>query len=91
VSERLQIGYTLSSEEHPPTTLVRLATRAEEAGSDFCSISDHFHPWVEAQGHSPFVWAVLGGVAERTEEMDIVVGVTCPTVRTHPGIIGPSP
>jgi coenzyme F420-dependent glucose-6-phosphate dehydrogenase len=82
-----RFGYTLSSEEHPPTTLVQLAERAEAAGFDFCSISDHFHPWVQAQGHSPFVWSVLGGIAARTDELDVVVGVTCPTFRTHPGII----
>jgi coenzyme F420-dependent glucose-6-phosphate dehydrogenase len=83
----IQFGFTLSSEEHPPAALVELATRAEEAGFDFCSISDHFHPWVQAQGHSPFVWTVLGGIAQRTDAIDVVVGVTCPTVRTHPGII----
>ena len=82
-----RFGYTLSSEEQPPSALVDLAARAENAGFDFCSISDHFHPWVQAQGHSPFVWTVLGGIAERTEAIDVVVGVTCPTVRIHPGII----
>ena len=54
-------GYTLSSEEHGPSDLVGNAQRAEELGFDFVSISDHFHPWVSAQGHSPFVWSVLGG------------------------------
>ena len=53
-------GYTLSSEEHSPLDLVRNARRAEEVGFDFVSISDHYHPWVTAQGHSPFVWSVLG-------------------------------
>ncbi|HWC32563.1 MAG TPA: LLM class F420-dependent oxidoreductase, partial [Actinomycetota bacterium] len=55
-----EIGYTLSSEEQPPTDLVRLARRAEEVGFPFALISDHFHPWLDTQGHSPFVWAVLG-------------------------------
>ncbi len=54
-------GYTLSSEEHGPRDLVRNAAKAEEVGFDFLSVSDHFHPWVSAQGHSPFVWSVLGG------------------------------
>ena len=80
-------GYTLSSEEHPPTTLVTNARRAEELGFDFLSISDHFHPWVSAQGHSPFVWSVLGGVAASTERIRVGVGVTCPTIRIHPAII----
>jgi G6PDH family F420-dependent oxidoreductase len=81
------IGYTLSSEEHPPTDLVELALRAEEHGLDFVSISDHFHPWVQAQGHSPFVWSVLGAVASRTERIALAVGVTCPLVRIHPAVV----
>jgi G6PDH family F420-dependent oxidoreductase len=81
------IGYTLSSEEFGPRELVRFARRAEEAGFDFASISDHFHPWVDKQGNSPFVWATLGGVAEATERIRVGTGVTCPTVRIHPAII----
>lgn len=80
-------GYTLSSEEHGPTDLVANAVVAEEAGFDFCSISDHFHPWVQAQGHSPFVWSLLGAIAQATERVHVVTGVTCPIVRTHPGVI----
>jgi len=78
-------GYTLSSEEHPPGDLVHQARRAEDGGFEFVSISDHFHPWVSAQGHSPFVWSVLGAVAASTSEVGIGVGVTCPIVRIHPG------
>jgi G6PDH family F420-dependent oxidoreductase len=80
-------GYTLSSEEHPPSTLVDNARRAEEVGLDFVSISDHFHPWTTTQGHSPFVWAVLGAVSAATESIDVAVGVTCPTVRIHPAVL----
>ena len=83
----VQIGYTLSSEEHEANTLVRNAQMAEDAGFAFLSISDHFHPWVEAQGHAPFVWAVIGGIATATERIPLGTGVTCPTVRTHPAII----
>ena len=80
-------GYTLSSEEHPPRALVDHAARAEEAGFDFISISDHIHPWVSTQGHSPFVWSVLGGIASVTDRIEVGVGVTCPTTRIHPAII----
>jgi coenzyme F420-dependent glucose-6-phosphate dehydrogenase len=80
-------GYALSSEEHPPSTLVHNARRAEESGFDFCSISDHYHPWVGAQGHSPFVWSVLGAIAATTERIDVGVGVTCPILRVHPVIV----
>ncbi|MDQ3248505.1 MAG: TIGR03557 family F420-dependent LLM class oxidoreductase [Chloroflexota bacterium] len=81
------LGYALSSEEHTPNDLVRNARRAEEIGFDFALISDHFHPWVSRQGHSPFVWSVIGGIAQVTQRIQIGTGVTCPTVRIHPAII----
>jgi G6PDH family F420-dependent oxidoreductase len=80
-------GLTLSSEEHGPRELVDLARRAEAAGFDFASISDHFHPWLRAQGHSPFVWTVLGAIAASTERLEIGIGVSCPLVRVHPAIV----
>lgn len=83
----VQLGYALSSEEHPPNDLVGNARRAEEVGFDFLMISDHYHPWVDAQGHSPFVWSVLGAIAHATERIPVGTGVTCPTVRTHPAVI----
>lgn len=83
----VEFGFALSSEEHDPATLVRLAARAEEAGFTFASISDHFHPWVTNQGHSPFVWAVIGGIAQATKQLKLQTGVTCPIIRTHPAII----
>jgi coenzyme F420-dependent glucose-6-phosphate dehydrogenase len=83
----VELGYTLSSEEHGPNELVRNARTAEEAGFAFVTISDHFHPWVDAQGQSPFVWSVIGAVAEATERIRLGTGVTCPTIRIHPAII----
>jgi len=80
-------GYTLSGEEHAPGDLVRNAQAAEEAGFDFVSISDHYHPWVSAQGHSPFVWSVLGAIAASTERLHVGVGVTCPIIRIHPAVL----
>ncbi|HET7727650.1 MAG TPA: LLM class flavin-dependent oxidoreductase, partial [Candidatus Limnocylindrales bacterium] len=65
----VQLGYALSSEEHAPNDLVANAARAEEIGFDFLMISDHYHPWIDAQGHSPFVWAVLGGIAHATRRI----------------------
>ena len=56
-------GYKLMTEEHGPKALVANAVAAEAAGFDFVSISDHFHPWLEAQGHAPFAWSVLGAIA----------------------------
>ena len=80
-------GYWLSSEEHPPLDLVRNARRAEEAGFEFAMISDHYHPWIDAQGHSPFVWSVIGGIAAATERLRVGTGVTCPLIRIHPAIV----
>jgi len=80
-------GYTLSSEEHGPADLVAFARKAEESGFDFVSISDHYHPWTRSQGHSPFVWSVLGAVAQATERIEVGVGVTCPILRVHPAIL----
>lgn len=83
----IKIGYKLSSEEHNAPDLVANARKAEEAGFDFALISDHFHPWIERQGESPFVWGVLGGIAQATERITIGTGVTCPSVRVHPAIV----
>lgn len=82
-----RLGYTLSSEEFDAPTLVEQAVRAERAGFDFASISDHFHPWVDEQGESPFVWGALGAIAARTERIELMTGVTCPTTRIHPAIV----
>ena len=83
----MQIGYHLSCEEHPPDRLVPWARRAEQAGFDFVTISDHFHPWTHHQGESPFVWSVLGAIAQVTERVEVGTAVTCPTVRIHPAVI----
>ena len=83
----VQLGYALSSEEHRPSDLVSNARIAEEAGFSFALISDHFHPWIDAQGQSPFVWGVIGGIAEATTTLELGTGVTCPMIRIHPAII----
>ncbi|MGQ0519533.1 MAG: TIGR03557 family F420-dependent LLM class oxidoreductase [Actinomycetota bacterium] len=83
----IELGFAISSEEHPPHDLVRQAVRAEETGFAFVGVSDHYHPWVRAQGHSPFVWGVLGAIAQATERIRVGTGVTCPTVRLHPAIV----
>lgn len=79
-------GLTLSAEEHAPGDLLHNASLAEDTGFDFVSISDHYHPWLDAQGHSPFVWSVLGALSARVG-CEVVVGVTCPTMRIHPAVL----
>jgi coenzyme F420-dependent glucose-6-phosphate dehydrogenase len=83
----VRLGYALSSEEHAPEALVANAQAAEEAGFEFAFISDHFHPWIDRQGQSPFVWTVLGAIAASTKRLQIGTGVTCPTIRIHPAVI----
>src|SRR5919206_1834888 len=83
----VELGYALSSEEHLPNDLIRYAQRAEEVGFTFALISDHYHPWIDQQGQSPFVWSVIGAIAQATQRLRLGTGVTCPIIRTHPAII----
>lgn len=83
----MRLGYALSAEELGPNEIVRLARRAEELGFETAWVSDHFHPWIDAQGESPFVWSVLGGIAATTERLRVGTGVTCPIIRMHPAIV----
>jgi coenzyme F420-dependent glucose-6-phosphate dehydrogenase len=83
----IRIGYSLSSEEHAPATLVESARMAEQAGFEYALISDHYHPWTDRQGQSGFVWSALGAIAQATQRMTIGTGVTCPTIRIHPAVI----
>ena len=83
----VRLGLHLSAEEHPPGFLVETAAKAERAGFDFVTVSDHFHPWTTHQGASPMVWAVLGAIAQATERVGVGTAVTCPTLRTHPAIV----
>lgn len=86
-SAGIQFGYKLMSETTGPRELVRNAKLAEDAGFDFVGLSDHYLPWLESHGHSPFAWSVLGAIAEVTERVGIATGLTCPIIRYHPTII----
>ena len=83
----MRIGYKLATEGFGPKELIRQAVLAEQAGFDFVEMSDHYHPWVEAQGHSAFTWSLLPAIAMRTERIGLATGVTCPSMRYHPAII----
>jgi G6PDH family F420-dependent oxidoreductase len=83
----VKVGYFLSCEEFGPGELLEQARMAEEAGFEGLWISDHYHPWVEAQGHSPMVWSVIGGLSQVTSHLPVYTAVTCPTLRIHPAII----
>src|SRR5690348_7983984 len=79
-------GYFLSSEEYEPASLIEQAKLAEEAGFEALWISDHYHPWLDEQGQSPFVWSVIGALSQVTS-LPITTAVTCPLVRTPPAIV----
>jgi G6PDH family F420-dependent oxidoreductase len=82
----MRIGYFLASEELGPHELVEQARRAEAAGFHALWISDHFHPWIDEQGHSPLVWSTIGALSQVTK-LPVTTAVTCPTVRIHPAIV----
>ena len=86
----MELGYTLMGEEHGPRELVEIAVQAEARGFDFLAASDHFHPWVPEQTHSPAVWSVLGAVAQATDAIGLQTLVTCPYLRYHPAIVAQS-
>lgn len=83
----MKLGYFLSCEEWGPSELVELAAKARDAGFERLWISDHFHPWNDEQGHSPFVWSVIGAIAQATDGMSVTTAVTCPTMRIHPAVV----
>ena len=80
-------GYTLMTEQAGPKELVRHAAQAEQVGFDFEVMSDHYFPWLSAQGHAPYAWSVLGAVAHVTERVELMTYVTCPTMRYHPAVV----
>src|ERR687889_1905448 len=82
----MKVGFFLSCEEFTPSELVAQAAAAERAGFDALWISDHYHPWNDEQGQSPFVWSVIGAVSQVCS-MPVTTAVTCPTVRTHPAVV----
>jgi G6PDH family F420-dependent oxidoreductase len=82
-----RFGYTLMTEQSGPKELVQYAVSAEQVGFDFEVSSDHFSPWLAAQGHAPNAWTVLGAVAHATERVELFTYVTCPTMRYHPAIV----
>jgi G6PDH family F420-dependent oxidoreductase len=82
----MRFGYFLSCEEYSPSEIVEQAVAAEQAGFEALWISDHFHPWNDEQGQSPFVWGMIGALSQATS-LPITTAVTCPTVRIHPAVI----
>src|SRR4051812_24598183 len=88
-------GYHASHEQYAPSELLAYAQAATAAGFDGILSSDHFHPWLEENGHSGFAWCWLGAALESSkgsESLNSVpsqtFGVVCaPGDRYHPTII----
>ncbi|UOE43184.1 TIGR03557 family F420-dependent LLM class oxidoreductase [Agromyces larvae] len=80
------IGYAAMLERFPPAEAVELAALAERHGFAGTMASDHFQPWLPAQGESSFVWSVLAAIAARTTG-DFGPGVTTPGYRMHPAVV----
>lgn len=81
------VGYTLMGEQAGPKQLVDYTVRAEQAGFDLAVFSDHYYPWLESQGHSPYAWSVLGAAAHATSRIELMSFVTCPIRRYHPAVV----
>jgi coenzyme F420-dependent glucose-6-phosphate dehydrogenase len=84
---KAQIGYAAILEQFHPTELVGFCEAAEKAGFSGVMAADHVQPWVPQQGNAAFVWSFMTAAAEHTEG-DVGPGVTCPSFRQHPAIIG---
>lgn len=80
-------GYTMLCEQRDPRGLVEDVQAAERAGFDFSVISDHYFPWLDEMGHSPYAWSVLGAAAQATERIGLMTYVTCPIKRYHPAVV----
>jgi G6PDH family F420-dependent oxidoreductase len=81
------IGYTLMTEQRSPTDIVADAQLAEQAGFDFATISDHFHPWIEAQGHAGYAWSMMGAISQVTNRLPLTTYVTAPIIRYNPAVV----
>lgn len=83
----VKIGYTMMTEQAGPKDLVAHVVHAEEVGFDFSVTSDHYFPWLDAQGHAPYAWSVPGAAAQATSRIPLMTYVTCPTMRYHPAVV----
>ena len=83
----MKFGWLSSHESYQPEVLADQAVQAENAGFDLVLGSDHFHPWVDDNSASGFVWSWFGAVAARTERVELATSVTCPLFHYHPALI----
>jgi coenzyme F420-dependent glucose-6-phosphate dehydrogenase len=68
-------------------TLREYAVLAEKAGFTAVWAADHFHPWFHSGAHETQAWIWMTSLLERTQNIPVGTGVTCPIFRYHPAII----
>ena len=83
----LTLGYKASAEQFGPRELLEFGVIAEEVGFDSVVVSDHFQPWRHTDGHSPYSFAWLAALGERTKRVRLGTSVVTPTFRYHPSIV----
>jgi coenzyme F420-dependent glucose-6-phosphate dehydrogenase len=83
----VKFAWLCSHESYQPEALLRHAVLAERAGFDMVTGADHFHPWVDDQSASSFVWTWFGAVAQATSRVELATSVTAPLYRYHPALI----
>jgi coenzyme F420-dependent glucose-6-phosphate dehydrogenase len=82
-----RFAYFCGHEQWHPEKLVEQAVHAEAAGFDAVVISEHFHPWVDDVSASGFAFSTIGAMAQATERVQLITGVTTPLFRFHPGVV----
>jgi len=82
-----RFAYFCGHEQWHPEELVRHAQLAEQAGFDAVVVSEHFHPWVDDTSASGFAYATIAAMAQATERIEFITGVTTPLFRFHPGVV----
>ena len=83
-----RFGYHASHEQHPPSVLLEYVRLAEDAGFDGVLGADHFHPWLDENGHSGAVWSWLGAAMQAT--WGPYITVNAPGDRYHPAVVAQS-
>jgi coenzyme F420-dependent glucose-6-phosphate dehydrogenase len=82
-----KFAYFCGHEQWHPEQLVEHAVMAEEAGFDAVVVSEHFHPWVDDESASGFAFSTIGAMAQATESLEFITGVTTPLFRFHPAVV----
>jgi G6PDH family F420-dependent oxidoreductase len=82
-----RFAYFCGHEQWHPEQVVEQAVQAERAGFDAVVVSEHFHPWVDDESAAGFAFSTIGAMAQATERVQLITGVTTPLFRFHPGVV----